>query len=306
MIKIFVYCTYEFSPYGFKIGTPRDYSNNVDTIELTGDDIPNLIDCSFSSSEIKQLSGKLPNPIDNYNYVFLRKDLKSKKDNLKIEYNIAFLCSEYYEYKNIKKLDDNENSFIDILHSIIVIKKEASNYGIVIGKNNYEKFISKLGKVNENLNDSTNNDIDSLIIHCAFSDPAKANSSIEKLFACETLDIDKKEDNYYIVKKNLSQEMKKTKNNQIRAIDVLAVILILSIMMNIATVIKLQTQDYQISELNQQVKNLKTEITNLKSKMKTDGKNQVQTVNQKQTKTEFLEHLEELENPCIIDLERKP
>ena len=87
MIQIFSYCSYDYSK-GYKLGTPS-YENNG-LLELSVNNIPEIVKNAFYTGFINDLYGLLPDKIGEFKYIFIRKNLENQKDGIKIYYNFGF------------------------------------------------------------------------------------------------------------------------------------------------------------------------------------------------------------------------
>ncbi len=210
---------------------------------------------AFTSNYVLKLYGRMLDKKEEFGFIFLIKDIDNQKENKKIDCNYAILCSKYNEYNYIL---ENEKAILNNLNSAIIINSDSYEFGYNIEK---KAFDSIKKSIEDSKIRSAEGEERYLFVYT--KDKTEISKIKEKLFNNDDkIEIKIENDNIFKVKKNINQ-MIPSINNQKRAIDVMAVILILSIMMNIATVIKLQTQNNTILCQQTIITNLTKEKKNL-------------------------------------------
>ena len=175
---------------------------------------------------------------------------------------------------------------------MILINRD-NDFGISINKESFESLKKSIEDSKGNNEKTEINDL------CIKTNNAPEISDInKKLFNNDEKSVIKENENLYKVKKNNNQ-MKEIPYIQKKKIYVLVVILILTIMMNIATMMKIQTQNHQIENLkkeieiiNQKMMQIENQKSTMRTEIMTELKNHIQPINLKQIELKKVEQSE--------------
>lgn len=154
-IKVYTYCSYKFSPVGFKHGAFQlDTENSNDEYVVpSSNSTPPIVCTCFVQSLIKGAKGKIP---DTDEYIILLKGLECDFVNedgepSKKYGNFAFSTDEIESYNNLINVDLNELS--KAMNSFLIPDSKAGEAAIKIDTKQFIDFIENVS----NKSDSTEN-----------------------------------------------------------------------------------------------------------------------------------------------------
>lgn len=152
-IKVYTYCSYKFSPVGFKHGAFQlDTENSNDEYVVpSSNSTPPIVCTCFVQSLIKGAEGKIP---DTEEYIILLKGLECDFVNedgepSKKYGNFAFSTDEIESYNNLINVDLNELS--KAMNSFLIPDSKAGEAAIKIDTKQFIDFIENVS----NKSDST-------------------------------------------------------------------------------------------------------------------------------------------------------
>ena len=164
-MKIYIYCSYQSSPVGFKLGTIHYDSSHEQDYIPTNKDIEPFVQKSFEEGLIKHVHGKIPNKNKN---IYLVKKLQNT--TIDDEGNaIPAYINFAFEFDDVNKFDtflnnlksnysDNEQSEHDLIN-VIIPDRSNKDFALKINASILNNFIEKLLQKNTEISSSTT-DID--------------------------------------------------------------------------------------------------------------------------------------------------
>ncbi|WP_286034988.1 hypothetical protein [Megamonas hypermegale] len=207
-MKIYIYCSYQSSPVGFKLGTIHYDSSHEQDYIPTNKDIEPFVQKSFEEGLIKHVHGKIPNKNKN---IYLVKKLQNT--TIDDEGNaIPAYINFAFEFDDVNKFDtflnnlksnysDNEQSEHDLIN-VIIPDRSNKDFALKINASILNNFIEKLLQKNTEISSSTT-DIDKYKLTIELRSTTDYSDKIAQLFNLNK-NLLKKENTIYIypIKKN--------------------------------------------------------------------------------------------------------
>ena len=183
-MRTYVYCSYKFSPAGFKMGTIEHDAARKNFYIPTKTGLDNFVVTAFERGLISKMYGRLP---DGGKYIFLVKNLKQNDIDDPNEGTIDFHMNFAFEFDNFS----DYNNFCGNFNALIgdgVAAAECAKF--VVPDRNVETFALKIDAakfnsfVDKMLRPSDGGQVDKKI----FVEVISANldgSELRKLFGCD-------------------------------------------------------------------------------------------------------------------------
>ena len=212
-MKVYIYCSYQSSPVGFKLGTIQYNSSNKQYYIPTDTDIEPFVQKSFEEGLIKAVHGKIP---ESDKKILLIKKLQDtitddKGNAIPIYMNFAFEFDDQDKFETfISNYRDNYSGDEEIAKALVkavVPDRSVKDFALKINAPILNKFIENLlTKDEESISSITDVDKYKLIIELRSANDY--SDKIAQLFGLDKYFL-KREDKIYIypVKKNSTQKL---------------------------------------------------------------------------------------------------
>lgn len=225
-MKIYIYCSYQSSPVGFKLGTIHYDSSHKQDYIPTNKDIEPFVQKSFEEGLIKHVHGKIPNKNKN---IYLLKKLQNttiddKGNTIPAYMNFAFEFDDVNKFdtflNNLKSnYSDNEQLEQDLVN-IVIPDRSNKDFALKINASILNNFIENLLQKNTETLSSTT-DIDKYKLTIELRSTTDYSDKIAQLF-----NLDK-----YFLKKENTVYIYPVKKNNIRKIFLPIVIILVIVIM---------------------------------------------------------------------------
>lgn len=212
-MKIYVYCSYQSSPVGFKLGTIQYDLTNKQYYIPTDEAIEPFVQKSFEEGLIKAVHGTIP---ELKKQILLIKKLQdtiteSNGNAIPIYMNFAFEFDDVDKYStfmsNYKNNYSSDEELAKVLVKAIVPDRSVKDFALKINAPILNKFIENLLAKDEG-NISAITDVDKYKLTIELRSANDYSDKIAQLFGLDKYFL-KKEDKLYIypVKKNSTQKL---------------------------------------------------------------------------------------------------
>lgn len=209
-MKIYIYCSYQSSPVGFKLGVIQYDLSNGEYYIPSDKDIEPFVQNSFEEGLIKKVYGRIPK-IEKY--LLLIKKLQGMTiDNISVYMNFAFEFDDVNEFdtfmNNYRNNYSNDEDLAKILVEAIIPDRNIKDFALKINASILNEFVNKLLIKNERSTSSINNvNKNKLIVESRST--SDYSDKIARLFGIDEIFL-RKEDKRYIYpekKKNIQRRV---------------------------------------------------------------------------------------------------
>ena len=212
-MKVYIYCSYQSSPVGFKLGTIQYNSSNKQYYIPTDTDIEPFVQKSFEEGLIKAVHGKMP---ESDKKILLIKKLQDivtddEGNTIPIYMNFAFEFDDPDKFEtfmsNYKNDYSSDDEIAEALVKAVVPDRSIKDFALKINAPILNKFIEKLLTKDEESTSSIT-DVDKYKLIIELRSANDYSDKIAQLFGLDKHFLKREEKIYiYPVKKNSTQKL---------------------------------------------------------------------------------------------------
>lgn len=232
-MKIYIYCSYQSSPVGFKLGVIQYDSSNKQYYIPSNKDIEPFVQKSFEEGLIKKVYGKIPKLEKHLLLIKKLQDMiiDDNENTIPVYMNFAFEFDDVNKFdtfmNNYRNNYSNNEDLAKTLARAIVSDRSIEDFALKINASKLNEFVDKLIENERNISSISDVDKNKLTIELY-----SANDYSDKIVQLFSLDKNylKKEDKKYIYPE------KKNNTPKIVLVPIMIVLLIIVVLILIGKI----------------------------------------------------------------------